>query len=82
MYPRGLIDPPAEVEQPRSPLRLYEKGNWDPADRHWGVPDDAVEMCRALLWLNPADNQGASELLPEITAVAPWPQPAVAARRC
>lgn len=25
VYPRGLIDPPGEVELPISPLRLYEK---------------------------------------------------------
>lgn len=32
---------------------------------------DAEELCRAPLWLNPADNQGARELLPDITAGAP-----------
>jgi hypothetical protein len=26
-----------------------------------------------MLWLNPADNQGARELLSEIAAGAPWP---------
>ena len=34
---------------------------------------EAQELCSALLWLNPADNQGARELLPEIAAGAPWP---------
>jgi hypothetical protein len=34
---------------------------------------EAHDLCRALLWLNPADNQGARELLPEISAGAPWP---------
>jgi tetratricopeptide (TPR) repeat protein len=34
---------------------------------------EAEELCRALLWLNPADNQGASELLGEIASGAPWP---------
>jgi hypothetical protein len=33
---------------------------------------EAHELCRALLWLNPADNQGARELL-EIAAGAAWP---------
>jgi hypothetical protein len=33
-----------------------------------GRHDDAETQCWALLWLNPADNQGASELLPEIAA--------------
>lgn len=45
LYPRGLIDPPVDVEPPASPLRLYEKGVWDPADQYWGEPDDTVEMC-------------------------------------
>jgi len=34
---------------------------------------EAEDLCRALLWLNPADNQGARELLSEIAAGAPWP---------
>lgn len=37
-------------------------------DRH----DQAETLCWALLWLNPGDNQGARDLLPEITAGAPW----------
>ena len=45
MYPRGLIDPRIDIEQPHSPLRLYEKGVWDPAQQYWGEPDDTVEMC-------------------------------------
>jgi hypothetical protein len=45
LYPRRLIDPPVDVERPRSPLRLYEKGIWDPADQYWGEPDDMLEMC-------------------------------------
>lgn len=45
VYPRGLIDPPLDVEPPRSPLRLYEKGVWHPAEQYWGEPDDVVEMC-------------------------------------
>jgi tetratricopeptide (TPR) repeat protein len=45
VYPRGLIDPPLDVEQPASPLRLYEKGVWHPAEQCWGEPDDMVEMC-------------------------------------
>jgi len=35
---------------------------------------EAEELCRALLWLNPADNQGERELLSEIGAGAPWPR--------
>jgi hypothetical protein len=34
---------------------------------------EAHELCQALLWPNPADNQRARELLPEISAGAPWP---------
>ncbi|HUA45285.1 MAG TPA: hypothetical protein VMA77_08675 [Solirubrobacteraceae bacterium] len=34
---------------------------------------EAQELCQALLWLNPADNHGARELLPEISTGAPWP---------
>src|SRR5450631_66308 len=45
VYPRGLIDPPVDVEPPASPLLLYEKGVWDPAEQYWGEPDDMVEMC-------------------------------------
>ena len=45
VYPRGLIDPPVDVEPPAGPLRLYEKGVWDPAEQYWGEPDDMVEMC-------------------------------------
>ena len=45
MYPRGLIDPPGEIEQPRPPLRLYERGIWDPAEQYWGEPDSMLEVC-------------------------------------
>ena len=45
MYPRGLIDPPDGVAEPDSPLRLYERGIWDPADQYWGEPDGMLEMC-------------------------------------
>jgi tetratricopeptide (TPR) repeat protein len=45
MYPRGLIDPRIDIEQPHSPLRLYEKGARDPAQQYWSEPDDTVEMC-------------------------------------
>ena len=44
-YPRGLIDPPGAVAEPDSPLRLYERGTWDPADEYWGEPDGMLEMC-------------------------------------
>jgi hypothetical protein len=37
-----------------------------------GRRDDAEALCWALLWLNPADNQGAGELLPEIAAGTAW----------
>ncbi|MHB8657452.1 MAG: hypothetical protein ACYC91_05780 [Solirubrobacteraceae bacterium] len=40
-----MIDPPVDVEPPASPLLLYEKGVWDPAEQYWGEPDDMVEMC-------------------------------------
>jgi len=40
-----LIDPPGDVEQPRSPLRLYEKGVWHPAEQYRGEPDDMLELC-------------------------------------
>jgi hypothetical protein len=37
-----------------------------------GHHDHAETLCRAMLWLNPADNQGARDLLSEITAGQPW----------
>jgi hypothetical protein len=45
VYPRGLIDPPSEIEQPRAPLRLYERGMWDPAEQYWGESDGLLEVC-------------------------------------
>ena len=45
VYPRGVIDPPGEIEQPRAPLRLYERGIWDPAEQYWGEPDGMLELC-------------------------------------
>jgi hypothetical protein len=45
VYPRGLIDPPGEIAPPRSPLRLYERGIWDPAEQYWGEPDGMLEIC-------------------------------------
>ena len=45
VYPRGFIERPIDVEQPARPLRLYEKGVWDPAEQYWGEPDDTVEIC-------------------------------------
>ena len=45
VYPRGLIDPRGEVELPTSPLRLYEKRVWDPAEQYWGESDGMLEMC-------------------------------------
>jgi hypothetical protein len=44
VYPRRLIDPPVDVDEPASPLRLYEEGVCDPAERYWGEPDDVVEI--------------------------------------
>lgn len=38
-----------------------------------GQHAEAGELCRTLLWLNPADSQGARSLLGEIAAGAPWP---------
>jgi hypothetical protein len=37
-----------------------------------GEHDRAETLCWALLWLNPGDNQGACELLGEISAAAAW----------
>ena len=38
-----------------------------------GQHDEAEVLCWALLWLNPADNQGVRGLLSEIAAGDPWP---------
>jgi hypothetical protein len=35
--------------------------------------EQAETLCSALLWLNPADNQGARELLGAIIARELWP---------
>ncbi len=40
-----MIDPPGDIEQPRTPLQLYEKGIWHPAEQYWGEPDDMLELC-------------------------------------
>ncbi len=45
VYTRGLIDPPGEIAAPSSPLRLYDRGIWDPAEQYWGEPDGMLEMC-------------------------------------
>jgi hypothetical protein len=45
VYPQGLIDPLGEIAAPPSPLRLYERGIWDPAEQYWGEPDGMLEMC-------------------------------------
>jgi hypothetical protein len=37
-----------------------------------GHHDHAETLCRAMLWLNPADNRGARDLLGEISAGEPW----------
>ena len=37
-----------------------------------GEHNQADTLCWTLLWLNPADNQGVSSLLPEIIAGAAW----------
>jgi len=37
-----------------------------------GRHDEAETLCWSLLWLNPADNQGASSLLLEIADGTPW----------
>jgi hypothetical protein len=44
VYPRGLIDPPGDIPDPRRPLQLYERGIWDPADQYWGEPDGMLEI--------------------------------------
>jgi hypothetical protein len=38
-----------------------------------GEHDRAETLCWALVWLSPGDNQGVSDLLPEIVAGARWP---------
>lgn len=45
MYPQGLIDPPGDIAPPASPLRLYERGIWDPSEQYWGEPDGMLEIC-------------------------------------
>ena len=37
-----------------------------------GHYDQAETLCRSMLWLNPADNQGARDLLSKISAGEPW----------
>jgi hypothetical protein len=37
-----VVDPPGPFVAPRSPLRLYERGVWDPAEQYWGEPDDTI----------------------------------------
>lgn len=44
-YPRGVIDAPPEIGEPGRALELYERGVWDPAEQHWGEPEDVLEMC-------------------------------------
>ena len=34
--------------------------------------DEAQALCRAMLWLNPADNQAPREFLSRMTAGEPW----------
>jgi hypothetical protein len=45
VYPQALIDPRGEVELPTSPLRLYEKRVWDPAEQYRRESDGKLEMC-------------------------------------
>jgi hypothetical protein len=45
VYPRGLIEPPTDLSEPRRPLQLYERGIWDPAEQYWGEPDGLLEIC-------------------------------------
>lgn len=40
--------------------------------RRLGEHHAAETLCWALLWLNPADNQGVRDLLSEIIAAEPW----------
>jgi hypothetical protein len=45
--PRGLIEPRAPVVLTGAPLQLRGRGLWDPAEQHWGEPEDTIAAARA-----------------------------------
>lgn len=47
IYPRGLIEPPAPAAVTAAPLRLYERGLWDPAEQYWGELDGMISVALA-----------------------------------
>ncbi len=48
VYPRGLIEPPTPVAFTEGgPLRLFERGDWDPAEHYWGELDDTIPVAVA-----------------------------------
>ncbi len=60
----GGIDPPSDVAQPRSPLRLYEKGVWDPSEHYWGEPDDKFEILVEVIAAGPRLQFEFEQLVP------------------
>jgi hypothetical protein len=40
--PRRLIEPRAPVVLTGAPLQLRGRGLWDPAEQHWGEPEDTI----------------------------------------
>jgi hypothetical protein len=45
--PRRLIEPRAPVVLTGAPLQLRGRGLWDPAEQHWGEPEDTIAAARA-----------------------------------
>lgn len=45
-YPVGVIPPPP-VHVEGGPLRLFERGEWDPAEQYWGELDDTIAVSLA-----------------------------------
>jgi tetratricopeptide (TPR) repeat protein len=44
VYPRGVIGPPTTPVFTAPPLRLYERGVWDPAEEYWGDLDGMIPV--------------------------------------
>lgn len=73
-YPIGVVQPPAPVSVDGGPLRLFERGVWDPAQEYWGEPEDTIAASPAHVIAAGPRTEFEFEQIPPAVVMAPMAQ--------
>lgn len=59
-----------------NPLRLYDRGMWDPADEYWGVPDELIpEWASPIIARGPRPMFEMEQVIPDANPSDPFDDP-------